>query len=591
MVAAIKEAGDSAVATPTQAAVRSINTTQSDGQEYAGVVRSGSSDSITRATESLSLNGGGSSLSSTPNTSLGVPPTAPPAPTLAEVSHRCYNLISSFLSQLEHSCARDYAVPASQRGILRVLVQRALFPRLWHLLLSLGYEEEDLRALAPLPMTPPQQHGAEGHEHEHGHEDHDDDDDDDEQRTPTALPTMAEREKHLDAQLAWLRLVSPLDLGIPPNFCKPPPPAPATPSGLASPRGSFIAPGTPGRAPPNYKPAAPPSLMSPAATRNDVLSPSGSSATARSTSVPYYLKSSYRAVSDFLEELGQLFAPADMLAALLAASKRIYVDAKSYTDVHASRKAGAGGKPPKSEALGADSFFPIFLYALLQSSVPAWLHRLKAMQRFALSEADCMAEPAYYLVTLEAALHFVLSATPDTLNPNSKQQQRKQDTARKSRASSTETSPHDAAAPRIAPAATAPAVTAPAAEVSVQSQPPAPVQSAAVNQDEPAAAAPVRSHPQQPPPVSIPASPAAAPVQQQPVQQELQAQPPPSDAASMQHAPQPVPVSVQPPRDSRAAPTAAPDRSSAREQEAVAHPLFTNSPIYDDVREFDANDL
>ena len=328
---------------------------------------------------------------------------ANPAAALAAVSSSCYDSLGSFLSRLEASIVRDYAVPPTQKPYVRLLNQRTIFPRIWPLLLALGYEEEDLRCLPPLPAPTTKDTGTAVAPSA----------DSSQLTLPSASSSdMSARELQLQSQLDWLRQVSPAELGIPPTFLKPtakPFPSVASPkpfvsaAAAASPtaKGGAAMPATPtNRAPPSYKPTLPP--------------------------VSSFASRSYTSVIELLEELGQLSAPSDMVGCLMAASKAIYKVARGYVEQHvalvkAASAHGGGGKVPKSEALGADSFFPLFLYVLVQSSVRHWLHRLKVMQRFALDESSAMAEPAYYLTTLEAALIFVAQATPQNINPNNPQ--------------------------------------------------------------------------------------------------------------------------------------------------------------------------
>lgn len=332
-----------------------------------------------------------------------------------------YDLLGTLLVRLESSLVHDAALPQSHRGALRVLLQRVIFPRVWHVVTRLGYEPEDARCLPELPLAYTTGGGEDAITASLSPS-----------PSPSPLPVppptldedeMSHRERVLDAQLAWLRRIPPADFGVPDMFLRS-----ATPAPVATPRTSFSlasAPGTPLRAPPTHKPSLPPAASpSPSPTPSPLPPPTlalalasppvVSAPTPASSPLVSLSSTPLRAVVDLFEELGGLSAPSDMVACLLAASKAIYTAAARASDLAAKEKHARGEpmKPKKAEALGADSFFPLFLTAMVHASVPAWLHRLKLMHRYALTAEECMAEPAYYLTTLEAALIFVQQATP-----------------------------------------------------------------------------------------------------------------------------------------------------------------------------------
>jgi len=309
-----------------------------------------------------------------------------------------------------------------QRLLIRRLIQRILFPRLWKALMRLGFEPDDATHIENIMTQKDEEEeeddvddGSDGGNHNDSDCDRDTDDGEDMdgeanhddhacsdhdvdgialasvESSVASIPTstihgsssancwcdMSFVEQHLDRKLRWLRSVEPSELGIPPRFLRP-------------------------------QHHQQQQHQTPTHTR--ILS--------------------YRTVIDSLEEMGQLTSPADMLACLLLASKQIYTVAQEYIQTHAAVD-DATSTSSKVEALGADSFFPIFLYVLIHASVPNWFHRLKLMQRFGAGtgnaggsdthDDESASEQFYYCTTLEAALIFILKANTRNINPNQQQ--------------------------------------------------------------------------------------------------------------------------------------------------------------------------
>ena len=103
-----------------------------------------------------------------------------------------------------------------------------------------------------------------------------------------------------------------------------------------------------------------------------------------------------------------LTTPLDMLQCLLAVARNIYKTVTEYSQLNAAA-AGEGGK--KAE-LGADSFFPIWVYVLIQSEVKNLHRRMRMMKEYRVVKTAELVEHEYYLTCMEGGLVFVREADP-----------------------------------------------------------------------------------------------------------------------------------------------------------------------------------
>jgi Vacuolar sorting protein 9 (VPS9) domain len=109
-----------------------------------------------------------------------------------------------------------------------------------------------------------------------------------------------------------------------------------------------------------------------------------------------------------MEDISHLTSPLDMLQCLLAVARNIYKSATEYSTLN----AGAAGGGKKAE-LGADSFFPIWLFVLIHSDVRDLHRRVRMMKEYGLVKTAELAEHEYYLTCMEGGLLFVRQADPD----------------------------------------------------------------------------------------------------------------------------------------------------------------------------------
>ena len=114
----------------------------------------------------------------------------------------------------------------------------------------------------------------------------------------------------------------------------------------------------------------------------------------------------YLSCIDCLEDISHLTSPLDMLQCLLAVARNLYKTATEYSALN------AGGTGKKAE-LGADSFFPIWTYVLIQSDVKDLHRRMRIMKEYGVVKTQELAEHEYYLTCMEGALVFVREADPD----------------------------------------------------------------------------------------------------------------------------------------------------------------------------------
>ena len=119
----------------------------------------------------------------------------------------------------------------------------------------------------------------------------------------------------------------------------------------------------------------------------------------------------YLACIDCLEDITHLTCPLDMLQCLLAVARNIYKTATEYAQLN-SPPLPAGAAPRKAE-LGADSFFPILLYVLIQADVKDLHRRLRFMKEYGLVKTDDLAEHKYYATCVEGGVNYVMNAQPE----------------------------------------------------------------------------------------------------------------------------------------------------------------------------------
>ena len=117
----------------------------------------------------------------------------------------------------------------------------------------------------------------------------------------------------------------------------------------------------------------------------------------------------YLSCIDCLEDITHLTCPLDMLQCLLAVARNIYKTATEYSLLNSPpQPAGA-----KKAELGADSFFPILLYVLIQSDVKDMHRRLRFMKEYGLVKTDDLAEHKYYCTCVEGGVNYVMNAQPE----------------------------------------------------------------------------------------------------------------------------------------------------------------------------------
>eukprot|EP01083_Nonionella_stella_P280850 955613_1 len=133
----------------------------------------------------------------------------------------------------------------------------------------------------------------------------------------------------------------------------------------------------------------------------------------------------YQEAIDVLEGLNELIVPRDMLECLVHCAHVIYRTANEYEKINLrkSQRETMGATfswqdmvtSPKntSGTIGADFFFPIFLYITVQSRLPGLHRSLYMLQHFS-SRDELMTETGYYLSCLESAVHHIVRASPDT---------------------------------------------------------------------------------------------------------------------------------------------------------------------------------
>jgi len=107
----------------------------------------------------------------------------------------------------------------------------------------------------------------------------------------------------------------------------------------------------------------------------------------------------YAEATEALEDLIHLVVPHDMLQCLLKVSQLIYSMARNY--------ATLGGGPGAGGHIGADSFFPIFLYVLVRARLPHLHRQLRIMTEFS-SDSEKFSESGYYLTTFEGAVLYLM---------------------------------------------------------------------------------------------------------------------------------------------------------------------------------------
>jgi hypothetical protein len=112
----------------------------------------------------------------------------------------------------------------------------------------------------------------------------------------------------------------------------------------------------------------------------------------------------YSACVSVLEDMMQILVPSDLLLALIACIKLI------YTRANLLAKAHYGRDKKKKHDLGADSFFPIFLFALIHARMPDIVGRLKIVEYYA-AQSMKHGEEGYYLATLQSAVSYVTNET------------------------------------------------------------------------------------------------------------------------------------------------------------------------------------
>ena len=124
---------------------------------------------------------------------------------------------------------------------------------------------------------------------------------------------------------------------------------------------------------------------------------------ARSPPLPARLRP-YLSCIECLEDISHLTTPLDMLQCLLAVARNIYKTAREYSQLN----SGAG-----NAELGADSFFPIWVYVLIHSEVKDLHRRMRMMKEYGVVKAPELAEHDYYLTCMEGGLVYVREADPD----------------------------------------------------------------------------------------------------------------------------------------------------------------------------------
>jgi hypothetical protein len=110
-----------------------------------------------------------------------------------------------------------------------------------------------------------------------------------------------------------------------------------------------------------------------------------------------------------LEDIIQLSSPLDMLQCMLRCTQAIYRQASEY--------ARLADPSAKMLALGADDFFPVWIYVIIHARVPDINSRLVMMQTYS---DELMSERGYYLTCLEGAIGYILavdSAKLDEFEP------------------------------------------------------------------------------------------------------------------------------------------------------------------------------
>ena len=130
----------------------------------------------------------------------------------------------------------------------------------------------------------------------------------------------------------------------------------------------------------------------------------------RSSPLPARLRP-YLSSIECLEDISHLTTPLDMLQCLLAVARNIYKTATEYSQLNAEAAGEKGGG--KKAELGADSFFPIWVYVLIQSEVKDLHRRMRMMKEYGVVKTAELAEHDYYLTCMEGALVFVREADPD----------------------------------------------------------------------------------------------------------------------------------------------------------------------------------
>ena len=116
----------------------------------------------------------------------------------------------------------------------------------------------------------------------------------------------------------------------------------------------------------------------------------------------------YLSCIDVMEEITHLTCPLDMLQCLLAVARNIYKTANEYSLLNCPPAAGS-----KKAELGADSFFPILLYVIIQSDVKDMHRRLRFMQEYGLGKTKELEELNYYCTCVEGGVNYVMNAQPE----------------------------------------------------------------------------------------------------------------------------------------------------------------------------------
>jgi hypothetical protein len=120
-----------------------------------------------------------------------------------------------------------------------------------------------------------------------------------------------------------------------------------------------------------------------------------------------------------LEEMVHLYSPTDMLRCLIACASNVYQIAASYRRQRRRQAENRGEKlssklDPEGN-IGADDFFPMWLYVVAHARVPDMMVRLGIMEGYS-SRQQKNSESGYYLTCLESALLHILSADTSLLN-------------------------------------------------------------------------------------------------------------------------------------------------------------------------------